>query len=60
MHFWRVMGYLHGIEDQFNPFGPTLESGQHTLVQVVENVLLPSLESPPENFHLMVQVTNYE
>ena len=34
IHFWRVMGYLHGIEDQYNPFAPSMESAQETIVQV--------------------------
>jgi len=55
IHYWRVLGYLHGIEDRFNPFGGSMQIAQNTIADVTGNCLLPALEAPPADFEKMVQ-----
>lgn len=42
-HFWRVLGYLFGIEDRFNCCGSTLEETLSRLEAIREDFLLPTL-----------------
>ena len=58
IHYWRVLGYLHGIDDAYNPFGGSMERAQNTIADVTGNCLIPSLETPPKDFPKMVQVFN--
>ena len=41
VHMWRVFGYLHGIEDDFNPFeaDDTIKT-RATVFKVFEGILL--------------------
>lgn len=55
IHYWRVLGYLHGIEDAFNPFGGSMRTAQNTIADVTADCLIPSLESPPKDFDKMVE-----
>jgi len=54
IHYWRVLAYLHGIKDEYNPFSGSLADAQVTIKDAVKDGLLPSLESPPEKFNEMV------
>lgn len=41
-HFWRVLGYLMGIEDRFNVCGETLDETLSRLKAIKEELLLPN------------------
>jgi len=50
IYFWRVLGYLHGLDDEFNPFSGSTLSARRTVYDITEKVLIPSLESPDPSF----------
>jgi len=55
VHYWRVLGYLHGISDENNPFAGSLQTVQNTVADMTWNGLLPALENPPDEFEQMTQ-----
>merc|ERR1712130_270370 len=58
IHCWRVIGYLHGISDEFNPFGGGMKTAQNTVSDVLVHSLIPSLETPPNDFEKMVEAVS--
>jgi hypothetical protein len=50
IYFWRVVGYLHGLDDEFNPFAGSVLSARRTVYEIAEKVLIPSLENPDSSF----------
>lgn len=52
-HYWRVLGYLQGIEDRFNACGETLDDTLGRIEAIREDLLLPNfinLDPKIENF----------
>ncbi|CAG9808283.1 unnamed protein product [Chironomus riparius] len=49
-HFWRVIGHLHGIKDEFNVCCSTLEETEEKLQIIQKEFLLPQLTNPSEAF----------
>jgi len=50
VHRWRVLGYLHGIEDKYNPFHEsTLLSMAMILYKISTNILRRPREIAAEN-----------
>jgi ER-bound oxygenase mpaB/B'/Rubber oxygenase, catalytic domain len=49
-HFWRVIGYMLGTEDKFNCCGETLDDTLSRLRSIKENMLVPALTFPCEEF----------
>ena len=54
-HYWRVLGYLHGIDDKYNPFSGSMDEAENVIRDVTQNCLLPSLETPPKDFEKMAK-----
>ncbi|CAG5079951.1 Oidioi.mRNA.OKI2018_I69.PAR.g9428.t1.cds [Oikopleura dioica] len=50
IYFWRVLGYLHGLDDEFNPFSGSLLSVRRTVYETAERVLIPSWEDPDPKY----------
>ena len=51
--FWRGLGYLMGVDDRYNLCNGTFEE-IHSLIKAIEqDLLLPSLQSPPNDFEMM-------
>lgn len=53
VHFWRVIGYLIGIEDRFNLCTDSWETTRGRLECVMEDIFRPSLENAGNNFDAM-------
>lgn len=54
VHMWRVLGYLLGIEDQYNLCTDSYEGTVARLNEMFYNVVTPVMYKPPENhFHTM-------
>ncbi|CRK89888.1 CLUMA_CG003620, isoform A [Clunio marinus] len=49
-HFWRLIGYMLGIKDEFNCCEETLEGTRNRLEAIRKDLLLPSLEFPSNEF----------
>lgn len=49
-HFWRVIGYLLGMEDRFSCCGETLDETLMRLRVIREDMLLPALMIPSPDF----------
>ena len=49
-HFWRVIGHLHGIKDEFNVCCSTFEETKEKLQVIQNEFLLPQLSNPSEAF----------
>ena len=54
LHMWRVLGFLHGLKDEFNPFeiNDPIKT-RLTVFSVFEECLIPKLYDPPEMFQHM-------
>ena len=50
IYFWRVIGSLHGLDDQFNPFSGSLLGVRRTVYEIAEHVLIPSWEDPDPKY----------
>lgn len=55
IHYWKVLGYLHGIKDDFNPFSNDLVLTRATIAEVSASCMVPKLHSPPPMFDKMSQ-----
>ncbi|XP_062556449.1 uncharacterized protein LOC134221269 isoform X2 [Armigeres subalbatus] len=53
VHFWRVIGYMIGIQDRYNLCTDNLVSSEHRMRQVEEHILRPALLSTTESFEKM-------
>jgi len=49
-HFWRVIGHLHGIKDEYNVCCNTLEETTERLQVIRNEFLLPQLTNPSDAF----------
>ncbi|XP_050529628.1 uncharacterized protein LOC126899117 [Daktulosphaira vitifoliae] len=54
VHFWRTIGYLLGIKDEFNLCNGSLEEVRSLCAEIMSEVYVPSLENPPPEFNNMV------
>merc|ERR1712127_1103487 len=52
------MGHLHGLKDEFNPFGGSVLSAKRTVYDMAQYCLLPSLINPPEKFESMAKAVS--
>ncbi|XP_056640076.1 uncharacterized protein LOC130447334 isoform X1 [Diorhabda sublineata] len=43
-HYWRVMGYLLGIEERFNICSPPLDTSKKIAEYLVQKLILPEME----------------
>lgn len=58
-HFWRVLGWVLGIKDEFNICAETYEETLERLEVVRTEYLRPNLKNPPTEFEAMTKyVTN--
>lgn len=55
VHFWRVMGYMLGIEDRFNVCTADLATSRYRMQQVRDQLIQPALASVSEDFHRMAR-----
>lgn len=55
VHFWRGIGYLLGIHDDFNLCTNGLEEALSLVKEIEQTCLLPALKSPPPHFQHMSQ-----
>ncbi|XP_070503338.1 uncharacterized protein [Chironomus tepperi] len=49
-HFWRVIGHLHGVKDEFNVCCSTFEKTKDKLQVIQNEFLLPHLSNTSESF----------
>lgn len=56
IHFWRVLGYMLGMEDRFNVCTNSVEQTKARLEIILVKHLRPSLETAPQLFYDMAQV----
>ncbi|CRK89889.1 CLUMA_CG003621, isoform A [Clunio marinus] len=49
-HFWRLIGYMLGIKDEFNCCEESLEGTRNRLEAIREDLLLPSLQFPSTGY----------
>lgn len=55
VHMWRVLGYMLGIEDQFNLCTDSYEGTVTRVKEVLNHIVTPVMYKPPDtNFHEMV------
>jgi len=54
-HYWRVLGYLHGVDDKYNLMNGTMEEAKNTIRDVTDKCLVPMLTTPPKDFEKMAQ-----
>lgn len=54
-HFFRVLGYLTGIKDEYNVCCDTMEETYERLEVIKSEFLRPALESPPKEFPEMTR-----
>lgn len=52
-HFWHVIGYMLGIEDQFNIFNGDVETVHLRSQAVCTHIFTPAFLHPPAKFELM-------
>lgn len=55
-HFWRVIGFMLGTHDQYNMCGETLEETRRRLETIREDILLPNLEFPSEEYENYIKI----
>lgn len=55
-HFWRVMGYMLGIEERFNICAETLEETLGRINAVTSQIIAPSLNSAGSDFYKYSEV----
>ncbi|XP_055695428.1 uncharacterized protein LOC129797131 [Lutzomyia longipalpis] len=55
VHFWRVIGYMLGIENEYNVCTDSLSTTLPRLRLIVADVIAPCLKNHPQKFHEMVQ-----
>lgn len=53
VHFWRVIGYMLGIEDRFNVCTDSYETTVKRLDVILNDCLRPALDNTNEKFHEM-------
>ncbi|XP_047114690.1 uncharacterized protein LOC124794985 [Schistocerca piceifrons] len=54
VHFWRVIGYVMGMEDRFNICRPdSVEETRQLCSMLLQQVFVPNLKKPPEDFATM-------
>ncbi|XP_053695945.1 uncharacterized protein LOC128743407 [Sabethes cyaneus] len=53
VHFWRVIGYMIGIQDRYNLCTDCLATTEQRMTQVQEQVLRPALLARKETFQQM-------
>ena len=53
IHYWRVLGYLHGLDDSVNPFTGSVEDVNINIANMTFKRLVPALERPPDDFEHM-------
>ena len=51
--YWRGLGYLLGISDQYNICKGNFDETYSICKQIEKDILLPALSEPPEGFQLM-------
>lgn len=51
--FWRGLGYLLGISDQYNMCSGNYEETYNVCKEIERKILLPSLANPPRDFRMM-------
>lgn len=56
VHFWRVIGFLLGIEDRFNCCGTTLRETIIRLETIREDIILPTLMFPTPEYESYTRV----
>lgn len=56
-HLHRLIGYMLGVEDRFNLCGETLDETLGRLEAAREDMLLPDLSSPCEEFDSYMRTT---
>ncbi|XP_067001053.1 uncharacterized protein [Anabrus simplex] len=59
VHFWRTMGHLLGIEERFNLCRKDAAETRALCRAVLQEVIVPSLETPPLHFPEMTQALLY-
>ncbi|CAH1792368.1 unnamed protein product [Owenia fusiformis] len=52
--YWRGIGYLLGIDDQYNICSNGLEESTAICKEIERKLLLPALENPPKDFQKML------
>lgn len=55
VHFWRVLGYMLGIEDRYNLCTADISTSSHRMQQVRDEVVIPALISVGEDFQRMAR-----
>ena len=59
LHMWRVFGYYLGVQDQFNPVKSTLSETRKLLLEIGEELILPSvINMNATSIHMAKCVTN--
>ncbi|XP_001853256.2 rubber oxygenase [Culex quinquefasciatus] len=53
VHFWRVIGYMIGIQDQYNICTDSLATTEQRMRQIQDHILRPALEERTEDFEEM-------
>ncbi|XP_058826064.1 uncharacterized protein LOC131685996 isoform X2 [Topomyia yanbarensis] len=53
VHFWRVIGYMIGIQDRYNLCTDRLSTTEQRMTQIQEQVLRPALVARKETFEEM-------
>nr|XP_026488573.1 uncharacterized protein LOC113395221 [Vanessa tameamea] len=57
IHFWRVIGYMIGLQDMYNICRESIEETREILQRIVDRVFTPCLENVPEYFEHLSHVT---
>ena len=55
LHFWRVIGYLMGIRDEFNLGAGDLQESKALMKELAREIFLPNFSTVGEDFELMAQ-----
>ncbi|XP_013167359.1 PREDICTED: uncharacterized protein LOC106117542 [Papilio xuthus] len=55
-HFWKVIGYMLGMEDRYNMCRKNIEETREVCKLILERVYTPCLENVPEYFEHMARV----
>uniref|UniRef100_A0AAG5D4S5 ER-bound oxygenase mpaB/mpaB'/Rubber oxygenase catalytic domain-containing protein n=1 Tax=Anopheles atroparvus TaxID=41427 RepID=A0AAG5D4S5_ANOAO len=55
VHFWRVIGYMMGIEDRFNACTDSFETTERRMSLIASEILQPALENRTAEFVKMGQ-----
>lgn len=55
-HFWKVMGYMIGLEDRYNICRDSIEETREVCQLLLDRVYTPALENVPEYFEHMATV----